>query len=215
MKRFIQVVNIISIAILILSLSIAIPIYFRPFYYWQIKPLNIEKASKLSYEQIRYSYDCIMNYLTLFQKFSVGGLRYSENGKAHFHDVRILFIVNFVMIFVSLTIVILIFVLRKKKGYKKEGKFSDAFYSAISLLTIFVFLVFFAVFDFDTLFKVFHKIFFPGKANWLFNPDYDQIIEILPEKFFFNSMIFISSILIVTIFVIITINLVNLKKHKK
>lgn len=44
-----------------------------------------------------------------------------------------------------------------------------------------------AALDFDRAFVVFHALFFPGKDNWLFDPETDQIITILPQVFFRNS----------------------------
>ena len=41
------------IAILIISFSIALPIYFRPFYYMQIESLNIEEYSGADYDTIK------------------------------------------------------------------------------------------------------------------------------------------------------------------
>ena len=47
--------------------------------------------------------------------------------------------------------------------------------------------------DFDTAFTIFHKMFFPGKDNWLFNPYTDGVIMILPQDFFMNCAILIFS----------------------
>ena len=40
-----------------------------------------------------------------------------------------------------------------------------------------------AVLDFGSLFTAFHRLFFPGKTNWTFDPRLDEIILILPEAF--------------------------------
>ncbi|MBQ1385985.1 MAG: DUF1461 domain-containing protein, partial [Erysipelotrichales bacterium] len=44
-------------------------------------------------------------------------------------------------------------------------------------------------------FVVFHTIFFPGKTNWIFDWNDDQIIRILPEEFFRNAGILIVALL--------------------
>ena len=54
-----------------------------------------------------------------------------------------------------------------------------------------------AALDFDRAFTVFHTIFFPGKTNWLFDPDTDQIINILPETFFMDCAILILAVLVI------------------
>ena len=51
--------------------------------------------------------------------------------------------------------------------------------------------------DFDRAFVVFHALFFPGKTNWLFDPNEDQIINILPQEFFRSCAILIFGILLV------------------
>jgi hypothetical protein len=45
------------IAILIITVSIGLPIYVRPFYYYQIDALNIEEYSGADRETIIEAYD--------------------------------------------------------------------------------------------------------------------------------------------------------------
>lgn len=52
-----------------------------------------------------------------------------------------------------------------------------------------------AALDFDRAFVVFHALFFPGKDNWLFDPQVDQIINILPQEFFRSCAILILALL--------------------
>ena len=68
-------------------------------------------------------------------------------------------------------------------------------------------------FDFDGAFIAFHHLFFPGKDNWTFHPDKDQIITALPQEFFMNCAIFIgSSIIFISLFIIV-FQLVKRKKQ--
>ena len=48
-----------------------------------------------------------------------------------------------------------------------------------------------AALDFNKAFEIFHKIFFPGKDNWMFSWYEDEIIRILPQDFFMNCAILI------------------------
>ena len=52
-----------------------------------------------------------------------------------------------------------------------------------------------AAMDFDRAFVVFHKLFFPGKDNWIFDAETDAIINVLPEAFFRNCAILIVALL--------------------
>ena len=47
--------------------------------------------------------------------------------------------------------------------------------------------------DFDKAFVIFHKIFFPGKDNWLFDPNENYVILIMPENFFMVCAIVIGA----------------------
>ena len=51
--------------------------------------------------------------------------------------------------------------------------------------------------DFNRAFVIFHSIFFPGKSNWLFYPDTDPVILIMPAVFFRNCAVFIALTLLV------------------
>ena len=53
-----------------------------------------------------------------------------------------------------------------------------------------------AALDFSRAFTVFHAVFFPGKDNWLFNPATDEIILIMPERFFLNCALLIGAVLL-------------------
>ena len=46
--------------------------------------------------------------------------------------------------------------------------------------------------------KVFHKIFFPGKENWMFDPFEDPVINILPAEFFASCAILIVSVILIS-----------------
>ena len=51
--------------------------------------------------------------------------------------------------------------------------------------------------NFDASFNLFHKIFFSNNY-WLFDPDLDPIINILPETFFFHEAILIISLILIS-----------------
>ena len=60
--------------------------------------------------------------------------------------------------------------------------------------------------NFDKAFTIFHKIFFPGKDNWVFDSRYDQIIRILPQEFFRNCAIIIGITLLILASLLVFIN---------
>lgn len=180
--------------ILIITFSIGLPIYIRPFYYAQIDSLNIEKYSGFDRETIIEAYDDVLDYLTIpGRDFGTGSLEYSENGKSHFVDCKGLFDLNIIAFLISLVGVVSLVILNKKGIFDLWRPFgmNILFSSGVYTLAGFAVIGGLAAIDFDNAFTVFHKIFFPGKENWLFDWYKDQIIRILPQDFFMNCAILI------------------------
>jgi len=187
------------IALFIISFSIAAPIIIRPFYYWQINVLDIVKTSGYDLETIKIAYNEMMDFcLGLSNTFSCGALEFTEEGMLHFVDVRNLFILDIVVMVFSGINIIIYLLLNKLKGLRlmRLANHSAGCNAAKGLATFFICLALLALPDFDYFFTLFHKIFFPGKDNWLFDPRYDQIINILPEQFFANCALCIVIILV-------------------
>ena len=202
-----SVIFAVALVVFIITVSIALPIYTRDFYYIQVKALDLPEKTGYTYEEIIEAYDETLDYLTIDGKeFGTGVLRYSEEGKSHFEDCRGLFDLNkYAMIYSLLTIIMLSFI-------NKIGLISLArpcglrlsFWSSVSTLGVFGALALVCAGNFSAAFTVFHKIFFPGKSNWMFNPYEDEIINILPQQFFMACAILIcASIIILSIFFIV------------
>lgn len=187
-------------AVFILSFSIATPILVRPFYYVQIDMRGLEEKTGFTHEQIRDAYDEMLDYcLGISSEFGTGALRWSEDGKAHFTDVRSLFILDLVVLVVSF-ILLAAFILCSRthciNNYKLKGR-TPYFYGGAGLLSAFLIIGAVCMIDFNQAFVVFHKIFFPGKDNWLFYPSKDEIIKILPESFFASCAGLILAVMVV------------------
>ena len=181
-------------AILIITISIGLPIYVRPFYYWQVDVLGIPEHSGADREDIIVAFDELMDYLTIPGKeFKTGIFRYSESGKSHFVDCKALFDLNISALIISLIGVVTLIILNKKKVFEFWRPFgmSVLFCSGAYTLGGFVLIGGLAALNFNKAFEVFHKIFFPGKDNWVFNWHEDEIIRILPQDFFMNAAILI------------------------
>ena len=55
----------IALAIFIITFSIAIPIFVRPFYYMHIDALSLPETLLLTKEQIKEAYDQVLDYLLI------------------------------------------------------------------------------------------------------------------------------------------------------
>ena len=178
--KIVSIVISILVAILIITLSITLPILFRPFYYMQIESLELERTG-LSVEQIKEAYDDMMDYCLGFRSdFSAGILWFSDEGASHFADVRLLFMIDFALIFIcAAALIIITIVLKKKKlsPYKFKGR-NAPFWSVVSLGSISALIGIACAIDFKSTFVFFHKIFFAGKTNWTFDPYTDPIIRL-------------------------------------
>ena len=191
-NKLLSVLCAVSVFLFLLTVSIGLPIYIRPFYYAHITACDLEAVSGYSESEIRQAYDEVLDYLTLpGRAFGTGILPHSQEGKAHFVDCKVLFDLNAVVLIGSGLVLAMLFLMRKKWGPYRLGKYSAPFWAAVLSLTAPIMIGALAALDFGRAFVIFHSIFFPGKTNWVFDWNADQIIRVLPQTFFMNCAIFI------------------------
>ena len=200
----------------ILSFSIGLPIYCRFFYYPHISAYNLVEVSGFSRQQIITAYNELLTYLTVpGAPYASGELTCSPSAVSHFKDCKFLFLLDSAVILISALVLITIFVLRKKGVITSLtlGKFHASFWAAVAVIVIPVVIGSLAAINFDKAFEIFHAVLFPGKENWIFNWDTDQLIWILPQEFFRNCGIFIGAGILTFSGTIIAVNLLRRKKH--
>ncbi len=208
----------IAVFFFIISFSIGLPIYLRFFYYLQIEPLGLPEKTGYDIATIKAAYDEVLNYLTLpNREFGTGIFAYTESGKAHFYDCKVLFNINLIALILSSVTAITLIVLNKYKiiALKKPFGMSVSFISSLSIFAFFAILIVIVAIDFDSAFIVFHYIFFPGKSNWWFDPRYDQILNILPQDFFMNCAILIGVSIILLSAGIIIYQIIKKRKNTR
>ncbi len=206
----------VALAILILTVSIGLPIYVRPFYYIQIDTLNLVERTGYSYEVIKEAYDEVLDFCTIpWCEFGAGELRWSEEGASHFADCKGLFLLNGGALLVSLAVVVTLLILKKKGIIELERPlgFDVSFFSGLGLLSVFTLLALLVSLDFNSAFVIFHSLFFPGKDNWLFNPYTDQIINVMPTQFFMNCAILIASSIIISSLIFVILGIVRRQRR--
>lgn len=195
-ERVLAVILALAVFCLILTASIALPIYIRPFYYLHIDALDLPRVSGFTADQIREAYDAVLDYLTLpGREFGTGVMACSQAAQEHFADCRVLFDLNAGILLLSAGIIAVLMFLRKtnRVGPLELCGYGAPFWGAAGLLTIILVVAGLAALDFDRAFVIFHSIFFPGKDNWIFDWYQDQIIRVLPQQFFMNCAILIGS----------------------
>ena len=97
---------------------------------------------------------------------------------------------------------------------KRTGGRGPGFWSGVGVLALFAVIGIGAAVDFDRFFVLFHHVFFPGKTNWLFDGDVDQVINILPEELFANFGIAIVGLIVCGALALILADLCRNKKKK-
>ncbi len=197
--KIFSIILVITSTLFILSASIYLPLNNRNYYYSQIDKLNVVEdlndwlGEGYTKEDAIEAYDDVLDFIWKGKEFKTGKLAFSEEGKSHFEDCVGLFWFDFILFIVTSVILIISLLLVIFKVFKVVDfkGFSPLFYGGIFSLGIVTFLGIFAALDFDLLFNLFHKIAFPGKENWLFDPYLDQVILILPEDYFLSCAILI------------------------
>lgn len=216
-SKSLTVVLALAAAVVLLSFSIAVPILCRPFYYAHIDPLKLEDQTGLTRDEIKTAYNEMLDYCLGGEEFSTGVLRWSEAGKAHFTDVRVLFLLDLNILLGSVLFLAALLAgarLGKLRPRPLAGR-GALFWAGIGLAAVFLLVGGLAALDFDRAFVIFHALFFPGKDNWLFDPRLDQIITILPQQFFMNCAILILTVLVLGCAAFIAADLLASRKRKK
>ena len=197
-----------ALALLVITFSIGLPIYFRPFYYMQIEPLGIPERTGFDYETVKESYDELLDYLTIpGREFSTGAFAHSEAGKSHFEDCKVLFDLNATVLLISLVAVIALKILERRRVFTMSRPFGFGVGLTVgaSMLAVFTVIGLLVASNFNLAFEVFHTLFFPGKDNWIFDYRVDPIIGAMPQAFFMNcAILIVSSIAVLTVALIVS-----------
>ena len=216
----ISIIYTLSLVLFAISFSIALPIYFRPFYYALVKPLKIVESVNsytglsLTQKEIIQAYDEVLNFCCFYTKFGAGKLKWSQEGMSHFADCRVLFTLDSIVMLITFFIIVGVHVIKRKFQNIKLVPFVHLI-AGISSILIPIVIGILASINFDKAFEIFHKIFFPGKENWLFDASQDQIILAMPEEFFISCAILIGvSLLSISIYYLIR-GIISIKKIKE
>lgn len=215
LNRALTAVLSVFIVLLVITFSIGLPIYVRHFYYMQIESLGIPEKTGYTVEEIKDAYNEVLDFLVLpNREFGTGVFKWSESGKSHFEDCKGLFDLNLTIFIISLTVVVTLIILNRKKIFKlaRPFGFNFLFTCGASTLAFFALLGGLCAIDFDKAFTVFHALFFPGKDNWIFSAREDQIILAMPQDFFMNCAILIASSIILISLGFIVYGIITRKK---
>lgn len=193
MKKFINVIFSIIFSVFIISTIVKFTVEFKQLYYFDIGYLNIDVLSGLSKEDIKKNYDYMIDYNLDKDKkeFELPSIKSSDNGKIHFEEVRNIFQILNKIFYISLLASIIslaINILNKNIEVLKITSKTLILIPLILMLPIVV--------NFEGTFVLFHNIMF-NNDYWIFDPNLDPVINILPQEFFFHAGMMILILIII------------------
>lgn len=213
-NNILKVILEIAIILFIITFALEFIILFRPLYYFNITYMRMPQATGYSYSEIKQGFDELMDFLVFYKDFKMGIFVCDEAAKAHFYDCRNLFTLNFIVLFISIITIITIYLLQKKQIINITYKhFTVGMSSIFSFVFVAIISLIWSLIDFMSFFIFLHKIFFPGKSNFMFTYD-DTIIYILPTELWINYGIALIIILLIFNIIIIT-HYIKVKKQNK
>ena len=184
--------------IFFVSLGLVIAIYVRPFYYIGMEQISLDTGYPV--EIIKENYDALIDYCSPFfqGELEFPTLPSSATGISHFEEVKIIFNLFFVLLFITpLFLFGLIWIQKKRNNY------SYLLSTPIIMCVLPMFIGIACAIDFNRIFILFHEIVFDNN-DWLFSPYEDPIILFLPERFFLQcALIIIATVLLGCIYFVI------------
>lgn len=211
MKKFLNILFSICISIVIIVGVINFTVGFKQLYYFDVDYLNISELSGISKDDIKLNYDYLIDYNLNknVSEFKLPTLKSSPQGKIHFEEVRNIF-QNINKLAKVLIIVSLIGIIFNAKN--KNIKILKT--TSITLIIMPLLLAIPVLLNFEKSFIIFHKLLFRNDY-WIFSPDLDPVINILPEEFFFHAGVMILMlILLVSILLFVIYKLCKSTKLK-
>lgn len=185
-----------------ISVGLAIAIYCRPLYYRGMARISEETGYPI--ELIKENYDALIDYCSPFfhGELDFPSLPESETGISHFAEVKEIFNLFFILLFLT-PVFLAGLIYRQKKKNSITWMISSPV--IVCILPLFVGLA--CAIDFNRIFVLFHQLVF-NNDDWLFSPVEDPIILFLPERFFLQcALIIVGTVLLgatalVTLYVI-------------
>ena len=90
------------IVLFVVSGAVALPLIVRSFYYAQIDGLGIPEATGYTADEAKEAFDEMMDYcMGKSDEFGTGKLAWSEEGKSHFDDCKMLFTLDKTLVVIS------------------------------------------------------------------------------------------------------------------
>lgn len=187
-----SVLSALIVTIFLISGAVCLTLAFRPLYYFDIGHLHIPERSGLSAEEIRLNYDALIDYNSILMRGELDfpTLPMSENGRIHFEEVKNIFTSVQVLCLVSFLACAVLFFFHYRQRDLRFLRLASLF--SLGIPAVLGLLI---AAGWDKFFVVFHKLFFRNDY-WLFDPQTDPVINILPDAFFLHCALMILAVIV-------------------
>ena len=187
----------------VVCLAVSITVWFRPLYYADIEFLDIPEKSGYSEEVCHNNYDVLIDYNVIggTSELEFPDMEMSEHGRIHFEEVKRIFIFMQIEALAGTAVLAAVYFRRKRRGWMHLTGFVSLAVAAAVLLAVVV--------DWEWAFETMHGLLFDNDY-WLFNPQTDPVIKILPDRFFMHC-----GIMIIGLTAVLTAGLEILYRRKK
>ena len=195
--------------IFFISLGLSVALYFRPLYYIGMDRISAETGAPV--EMIKENYDALIDWCSPFctEKLDFPSLPESASGVSHFVEVKVIFNLFFVMLFVTPLFLAGLIYLQHLRGSSSWMLASPIIVCVLPLLIGLA-----CAIDFNRIFVLFHQLVF-NNDDWLFSPTEDPIILFLPERFFMQCALIIVATVLIGCVVLLGLYFANRKKTAK
>lgn len=197
-------------AVTCLAIGLALAINLRPLYTLSIGRYGVEAESGLSPVVIKENYNALIDYCSPFFKgeLSFPSLRSSASGLSHFAECKQIFNGIYIAGAIALVLTVISFIIKRYSGDYKHFRACAVITAALPILV-----GTFALINFDALFLIFHKVTF-SNDDWLFDPETDPIINLLPESYFLDCALVIVAVMLIGAAVCLILYFSFKKKNK-
>lgn len=184
MKRLLNLIKGIIVALFTLGISIIATLNFNFIYSYLIEKYHLTKIGKISKVELMNDYTGLIKYLQnpFIKKLKFNNFPMSSNGEFHFYEVKKIFLKVYLLVLIIFLVFIILYTIKKFNKKKIEvAKYLN--YGANTLIVMIVSIGILIVNDFSDVFIKFHKLFFTNDY-WVFDEVKDPIINVLPEEVF-------------------------------
>lgn len=208
--------------IVLLFTSVQVVVYNDNYFEWHYRQHDIMNETKMDLNNLMDVTDKMMDYLidrrdTLDMTAIIEGQEqevFGEREKAHMIDVKDLFLAGKQLrdLFAIILCVLFLYFAKMKREYLMDWINQLRIFFISSFIAIAVFAAIIST-DFNKYFTLFHELFFKNDL-WLLDPETDILVNMVPEIFFFETVLLIVTVFVISIIVTVLISRFFVSRRK-